>query len=511
MQPAPASPPPPAAAAAVVKEEEEQQQPHHEEDEDGAASPAVGEEEHKEVEAEAEEEEEEEQEVEVEKRVRRGRGRKRGRRSGGGGGSSSSAAASRGVVMVKREVLARCMTCPLCNRLLRDATTVSECLHTFCRKCIYEKFNDEEVESCPVCKIDLGCTPVEKLRADHNIQDVRSKIFPFKRKKIRAEEVAAPILLPSKRKERSISSLVVDTPTVTPTGLTGRRTRAVTRKAAALRGLGLGIDDPVKKEIDNSEKHAQNSSLPTNSGKVPQTRRQMSSNAEASNRSSNKDTEGGRKEVADKTDELWRPLNCLVEAANRTKSLRSSSQSQIVKKEQLSDSPGSTSFNKTKSREHVHKSQIEDDKKDVPLLKRKNQRTGRRRELHAPSDSKPDAAATQNERKFTSIWFSLVASFEQEGDPPLPQIPSHYLRIKDGNIPASSIQKYLMKKLGLPSEAEVEINCCGQPVSPTQSLCNLVELWLRRQSTETTQTMIGTPAKEFVMVLTYGRPKAITP
>lgn len=57
--------------------------------------------------------------------------------------------------------------------------------------------------------------------------------------------------------------------------MTGRRTRAVTRKAAALRGLGPGIDDPVKKEIDNGEKHAQNSSLPTNLGKVPQTRRQV--------------------------------------------------------------------------------------------------------------------------------------------------------------------------------------------------------------------------------------------
>jgi hypothetical protein len=33
-----------------------------------------------------------------------------------------------------------------------------------CRKCIYKKFNDEEVESCPKCGIDLGCTPVEKLR-----------------------------------------------------------------------------------------------------------------------------------------------------------------------------------------------------------------------------------------------------------------------------------------------------------------------------------------------------------
>ncbi|KAL5209971.1 hypothetical protein ABZP36_005594 [Zizania latifolia] len=413
--------------------------------------------------------------------------------------------------MVKRELLARCMTCPLCNRLLRDATTVSECLHTFCRKCIYKKLNDEEVESCPVCKIDLGCTPLEKLRADHNLQDVRSKIFPFKRKKITAEEVAPPISLPSKRKERSISSLVINTPIVTPTGLTGRRTRAVARKAAALRCHGPGIDDPVKKENDNGEKHAHNSSLPTNSGNVPQTRRQMLAYAEASNHSSNKDGEGDHKDLADKADELWKPLTCLVEAANRTKSFRSSSQSPVVKRELLSDSPSSTSTNKTKAREHLQKSKIEDDKKDVLLLKRKNQRTGRRRERHAPSDEKPDIATTQIEKKLNAIWFSLVASFEQEGDPPLPQISSNYLRIRDGNIPASSIQKYLMQKLGLPSEAEVEINCCGQPVSPTQPLCNLVELWLRGRSTQTTQAMIGSPAKELVMVLTYGRPKAIAP
>jgi predicted Zn-ribbon and HTH transcriptional regulator len=33
-----------------------------------------------------------------------------------------------------------------------------------CRKCIYQKLNDEELNHCPVCKIDLGCTPAEKLR-----------------------------------------------------------------------------------------------------------------------------------------------------------------------------------------------------------------------------------------------------------------------------------------------------------------------------------------------------------
>uniref|UniRef100_A0A251U9R4 Zinc finger, RING/FYVE/PHD-type n=1 Tax=Helianthus annuus TaxID=4232 RepID=A0A251U9R4_HELAN len=35
------------------------------------------------------------------------------------------------VVKLRRKELAACMTCPICNKLLRDATTVPECLHTW--------------------------------------------------------------------------------------------------------------------------------------------------------------------------------------------------------------------------------------------------------------------------------------------------------------------------------------------------------------------------------------------
>ena len=38
-----------------------------------------------------------------------------------------------------------------------------------CRKCIYEKLSDEEMDCCPVCNIDLGCLPVEKLRSVANL------------------------------------------------------------------------------------------------------------------------------------------------------------------------------------------------------------------------------------------------------------------------------------------------------------------------------------------------------
>lgn len=34
-----------------------------------------------------------------------------------------------------------------------------------CRKCIYDKITDEELENCPVCNIDLGIVPLEKMRS----------------------------------------------------------------------------------------------------------------------------------------------------------------------------------------------------------------------------------------------------------------------------------------------------------------------------------------------------------
>lgn len=37
-------------------------------------------------------------------------------------------------------------------------------ISSVCRKCIYRKISDEDVDSCPVCNIHLGCIPEEKLR-----------------------------------------------------------------------------------------------------------------------------------------------------------------------------------------------------------------------------------------------------------------------------------------------------------------------------------------------------------
>ncbi|XP_021904227.1 E3 ubiquitin protein ligase DRIP2-like, partial [Carica papaya] len=119
------------------------------------------------------------------------------------------------VVKVKREELETCMTCSICNKLFKEATTISLCLHTFCRKCIYDKLSgDDEMDCCPICDVELGISPTDKLRPDHNWQDIRAKIFPSKGKRTAAPEAMTSASPPAKRKERSLSSLVVSAPKV---------------------------------------------------------------------------------------------------------------------------------------------------------------------------------------------------------------------------------------------------------------------------------------------------------
>ncbi|RYQ91173.1 hypothetical protein Ahy_B09g097084 isoform A [Arachis hypogaea] len=389
------------------------------------------------------------------------------------------------VVKVKRDTLRACMTCPLCNNLLKDATTISLCLHTFCRKCIYEKLSDEEVDCCPVCNIDLGCLPVEKLRADHNLQDIRAKIFPYKKRKtkIKEPEVLPSVSPPAKRKERSLSSLVA--PKVSAqTGLTGKRTKTVSRKAAALRGCSFILEESIKKEETNG---GDNMDLST---------------PEPSKKNKSSESTENSVELTEGKADLWTPLNCLVEAANRTKS-----SSEI-------------SIPKSKSKDNGHKAKFGDGKdgNSVPSgpVKRRRLRPSGQKKV-APTEGSTsaqvmlDATRGYCNRKNTPIWFSLVASEDQKGDVPLPQVSACYLRIKDGTVPVSFIQKYLVKKLNLASEAEVEIMCRGQPVLPSLQLHNLVDLWFRTASTsKKIPASVGSSAKDFVMVLSYCR-KALPP
>uniref|UniRef100_A0A1J3F918 E3 ubiquitin protein ligase DRIP1 n=1 Tax=Noccaea caerulescens TaxID=107243 RepID=A0A1J3F918_NOCCA len=371
------------------------------------------------------------------------------------------------VVKVKRETVAACMTCPLCDKLLRDATTISECLHTFCRKCIYEKITEDEIESCPVCNIDLGGTPLEKLRPDHNLQDLRAKIFPLQRKKVKAPEIVS---LPGRRKEISISSLVVSTPKVSEkAGTTGRRSKAVARKES--RGSASLAERSVKNEGSFGD----------------DTQNRTQSYAESFSNKENKDD-----------DEPWdSKLDFLVEVANRTKPLKSGLKSEqkirCKREDEKSNNAGVPRTSETATPKRLRRTQ----------RKRSAATTTFGGLGNSPQQDEPSA---KRERRNGPVWFSLVASSDQEGETSLPQIPANFLRIRDGNIPVSFIQKYLMGKLDLESETEIEIRCMGEAVIPALKLQKLVDLWLQRSpKRQRLNALVGSSAKDYMMVLVYAR------
>ncbi|XP_074558851.1 E3 ubiquitin protein ligase DRIP2-like isoform X2 [Curcuma longa] len=424
---------------------------------------------------------------------------------------ADAGAAARGpsmVVKVRREVMVACMTCPLCHKLLRDATTIPECLHTFCRKCITEKLNDEETDRCPVCNICLGVIPMEKLRPDHNLQDIKTKIFPPKRSKIEAlEEISTP-MIPIKRKEKSLSSLVVSTSHIaTQTCSTGRRTKAVAKRAVNARDLRRSTNESSEKDDNIVDKYVEKSNSIEKMRKVSLKRKQTHSNVEPSNHMFYEGKENGGRSFQDKVD-IWNPLNCLVEAANRTKPFSSVPQRPVVKDENFDGCDGETNISNERLKVHQHKSKSLEQTNSilmqpVTLKESRLQKVMRSKDLTASALSSHDAQSSQSVRKINPIWFSLVPSVEQIGDPQFPQISSNYLRVKDGSMPVLFIHKYLVKKLNLQNEASVQITCLGQPVSPTTPINKLVEQWLREKSSQRLPAAIGSSAKEFVMVLAY--------
>ncbi|KAG7653329.1 Zinc finger RING-type [Arabidopsis suecica] len=412
------------------------------------------------------------------------------------------------MIKVKKETMRACFSCSLCDNILRDATTISECLHTFCRKCIYEKITEDEIETCPVCNIDLGGTPLEKLRPDHNLQDLRAKIFPLKRRKVKAPGIVSVL---AKRKERSISSLVVSTPRLSAqAGTTGRRTKAATRKE--LRNGSLA-ERRVKKEESSGDELLESTSSPDTLNKFTQNKRHLKKSCKES--FSNKENKDGDEPWDSKLD--WKPLNFLVEVANRTKPLKSSvSQGSGSKSEHANASHNQFQGSKTKTKDKKRKCKREDEKSngdpttsEIATPKRMRT-TQRKRSATTLGDSRnlpqPDESSAKQERRNGPVWFSLVASSDQEGGTSLPQIPANFLRIRDGNIQVSFIQKYLMRKLDLESETEIEVRCMGEAVIPTLTLHKVVDLWLQKSSKhQRFAASIGSSAKEFMMVLDYAR------
>ncbi|EDV22748.1 uncharacterized protein TRIADDRAFT_28240 [Trichoplax adhaerens] len=70
-----------------------------------------------------------------------------------------------------------CLTCSLCDGYLVNATTVVECLHTFCKSCIVKHLEDSN--NCPKCdNVVHQSHPLQYISYDRTMQDLVYKLVP---------------------------------------------------------------------------------------------------------------------------------------------------------------------------------------------------------------------------------------------------------------------------------------------------------------------------------------------
>ncbi|GFR31942.1 polycomb group RING finger protein 1 [Trichonephila clavata] len=69
------------------------------------------------------------------------------------------------------------IVCILCAGYFIDATTITECLHTFCKSCIVKYL--QTTKFCPMCNVKVHETqPLLNLKIDRTLQDIVYKVVP---------------------------------------------------------------------------------------------------------------------------------------------------------------------------------------------------------------------------------------------------------------------------------------------------------------------------------------------
>ncbi|XP_051116436.1 protein LAX PANICLE 2 [Andrographis paniculata] len=134
--------------------------------------------------------------------------------------------------------------------------------------------------------------------------------------------------------------------------------------------------------------------------------------------------------------------------------------------------------------------------------------------LHFPLAAPPgvDFRVIQPPRRpHSGIWFMLQASQNQDKEPFLPQISKSYLRIKDGKMTIRLVIKYLVNKLRLQNESEIEIRCKGQRLQPSLTLQHVRDnIWSSAPRDNFVILPPNSSTAHHIMVLHYSRTSSTT-
>ncbi|KAK7595174.1 hypothetical protein V9T40_001607 [Parthenolecanium corni] len=81
--------------------------------------------------------------------------------------------------IIKIRTLNPHITCKICHGYLIDATTVTECLHTFCKSCVVKHLEEENTCPDPDCQLVIHQShPLNYINFDRTMQDMVYKLVP---------------------------------------------------------------------------------------------------------------------------------------------------------------------------------------------------------------------------------------------------------------------------------------------------------------------------------------------
>ena len=82
-------------------------------------------------------------------------------------------------IKINKPALLDLLKCPLCKGYYRTPYTINECMHTFCRNCIFKYFgSSNQREQCPVCNAKIGGRPMDSLIFDNYLDSLLNILFP---------------------------------------------------------------------------------------------------------------------------------------------------------------------------------------------------------------------------------------------------------------------------------------------------------------------------------------------
>ncbi|KAF8406802.1 hypothetical protein HHK36_005923 [Tetracentron sinense] len=340
------------------------------------------------------------------------------------------------------------------------------------------------------------------------------KIFPSKKSK--ELESACTLTTPTRKKERSLSSLVIRT-NLAATKPSMRRAKALPQKPGMSREIIQKRHDD-RDVIENNNHRGRGSSLEgSNKLSMVSKKQRMSCEVEPSQVvcttsgppvrlvASLKETSKGPN---------WELLTCLAEAADGTNDLNKPVLSIPASNMEDNDKVNMQNVRRLKrrARESISDQRNGSDKKidNGNGLGKSPKLSSDGSEKFIISREQSNATSTTNGfpdrylKRLYPVWLALLAYKDKNGDA-YPQIPKFYIRVKDGNIPVSYINKYLVQKLNLKHESEVEVTCCGQKLVPSLTLNSLVDIWIRFMLLYSKEGERNSGGHNFVMVLMYGR------